>query len=244
MRWQHPRRGLVPPDAFVRIAEEMGLIRELDGWVMEQACRQMRSWRDRFPRLELYLNVNSSGGGLMHARYTADVLETLDRTGLDPHLLQLEVTETVFLRHPERIGEILERIRRTGVRVALDDFGTGYSSLGYLDRYRVDTIKIDRSFVSGLQVRPSAAAIVQTIVRLGHEMGLVVVAEGVEDDVQLQALRAAGCSIVQGYLLGRPVEAAEITEALARQHEAAVAVRRTGAAKGAEPADAPLQPTS
>ncbi len=233
VRWQHPRRGLVPPDAFVRIAEEMGLIRELDGWVMDQACRQMRSWREQFPRLELYLNVNSSGSELMHARYTADVLETLDRTGLDPHLLQLEVTETVFLQHPERIGEILERIRRTGIRVALDDFGTGYSSLGYLDRYRVDTIKIDRSFVSGLQDRPSATAIVQMIVRLGHEMGLVVVAEGVEDDVQLQALRTAGCGIVQGFLLGRPMAAEDVAPMLGKQHEA-VLRRRADVAAEAE----------
>ncbi len=191
----------------------------------------MRSWREQFPRLELYLNVNSSGSELMHARYTADVLETLERTGLDPRLLQLEVTETVFLQHPERIGEILERIRRTGVRVALDDFGTGYSSLGYLDRYRVDTIKIDRSFVTGLQDRPSATAIVQMIVRLGHEMGLVVVAEGVEDDVQLQALRTAGCGIVQGFLLGRPMAAEDVAPMLARQHEAVLRRRADVAAE-------------
>ena len=232
VRWQHPRRGLVPPDAFIRVAEEMGLIREIDGWVLGEACRQMHGWRERFPTLDLYLNVNSSGAELKHARFTTDVMDTLERTGLDPHLLQLEVTENVFLQHPDRIGAILDRIRGTGIRVALDDFGTGYSSLSYLDRYRFDTVKIDRSFVSGLPVRPSAAAIVQTIVRLGHDMGLGVVAEGVESEDQLQALRAAGCCIVQGFLLGRPVEAPVITAALARQHEDVV--RRRGAAGGPE----------
>ncbi len=217
VRWQHPRRGLVPPDAFIRIAEEMGLIRELDGWVLDHSCRQMRDWCGQFPELELYLNVNSSGEGLKHPRFTADVIETLGRTGFDPHRLQLEVTENVFLQQPDRIGEILDRLRRAGVRVALDDFGTGYSSLSYLDRYRVDTIKIDRSFVTGLQVRPRADAIVRTIVRLGQDMALAVVAEGVEDEVQLQALRAADCRIVQGYLVGRPADATETAAALGRQ---------------------------
>ena len=220
VRWRHPRRGLVPPDGFIRIAEEMGLIGELGAWVLDRACRQMRIWREQFPGLDLYLNVNSSGEELKHADFTAGVTETLNRNGLDPHLLQLEVTENIFLRQPDRIGEILDRVRATGVRVALDDFGTGYSSLSYLDRYRVDTIKIDRSFVSGLQARPSASAIVQTIVRLGHAMALAVVAEGVEDDSQLQELRAMGCGIVQGYFLGRPAPADDITATLARQHRA------------------------
>ncbi len=244
VRWQHPSRGLVPPDDFIRIAEEMGLIREIDGWVLDEACRQMHAWRERFPELDLYLNVNRSGAELKHDRFTTDVMGTLERTGLDPHLLQLEVTENVFLQHPDRIGAILDRIRHAGIRVALDDFGTGYSSLSYLDRYRFDTVKIDRSFVSGLQARPSAAAIVQTIVRLGHDMGLGVVAEGVEDDNQLQALRAAGCYIVQGFLLGRPANAADMTTALARQHDAVTwrdggAVDQGGAQEAAMPERAP-----
>ena len=204
LRWRHPRRGLVPPVVFIRIAEETGLIREIGRWVLHEACSQMRRWRDRHPGLDLYLNVNTSGQELKATGFVNAVQETLSDTGLDPGRLQLEVTESIFLQQPDLIGEILDGIRGLGVRIALDDFGTGYSSLSYLDRFRVDTIKIDRSFVSGMSTRQAAVTIVETIVRLGHAMGLDVVAEGVEDEAQLAALRSVGCAAVQGYFLGRP----------------------------------------
>ena len=213
LRWRHPSRGLVPPVVFIRIAEETGLIREIGRWVLREACGQMRRWRDRHPGLDLYLNVNSSGQELKGSGFVNAVQEILSETGLDPGCLQLEVTESIFLQQPDLIGEILDAIRAIGVRVALDDFGTGYSSLGYLDRYRVDTIKIDRSFVSGMSTRRAAVTIVETIVRLGHAMGLGVVAEGVEDEAQLAALRGVGCTAVQGYLLGWP-RSAQDTEAI------------------------------
>ncbi len=213
LRWRHPRRGLVPPSVFIRIAEETGLIREIGRWVLREACVRMRGWRDRHPELDLYLNVNTSGQELKAGRFVNIVHEILSETGLDPGRLQLEVTESIFLQQPDLIGGILDRIRALGVRIALDDFGTGYSSLSYLDRYRVDTIKIDRSFVSGIATRQAAVTIVETIVRLGHAMGLDVVAEGVEDEAQLAALRGVGCAAVQGYLLGWP-RSAEDTGAL------------------------------
>ncbi len=213
LRWRHPVRGLVPPSVFIRIAEETGLIREVGRWVLREACVRMRGWQGLHPELGLYLNVNTSGQELKAGGFVNVVHEVLSETGLDPGCLQLEVTESIFLQQPDLIGGILDRLRALGVRIALDDFGTGYSSLSYLDRYRVDTIKIDRSFVSGIATRQAAVTIVGTIVRLGHDMGLGVVAEGVEDEAQLAALRGVGCEAVQGYLLGWP-RSAEDTGAL------------------------------
>ena len=214
LRWRHPRRGLVSPSVFIRIAEETGLIREIGRWVMREACTRMRRWRHEHPGLELYLNVNTSGQELTASGFVDAVRTILSDTGLDPACLQLEVTESIFLQQPDLIGEILDGIRALGVRIALDDFGTGYSSLSYLDRYHVDTIKIDRSFVTGMSTRQGAVTIVETIVRLGHAMGLGVIAEGVEDEAQLAALRGVGCAAVQGYLLGWPRSADDIAVSL------------------------------
>ena len=214
LRWRHPTRGLVSPAVFIRIAEETGLIREIGRWVLREACARMRRWRDEHPGLDLYLNVNTSGQELKASGFVSAVQDILWDTGLDPACLQLEVTESIFLQQPDLIGEILDRIRALGVRIALDDFGTGYSSLSYLDRYRVDTIKIDRSFVSGMSTRQAACTIVETIVRLGQSMGLDVVAEGVEDEAELAALRVIGCAAVQGYLLGWPRSAEDIAVCL------------------------------
>ena len=144
--------------------------------------------------------------------------------GLDPSLLQLEVTESIFLQNPEVIGSILSGIRALGVRIALDDFGMGYSSLSYLDRYQMDTIKIDRSFVASMLTRERTMAIVEAIVKLGHALDLAIVAEGVETEDQLAVLSATGCSAVQGYYLGRPVPAAVMDGMLARQAARSVAV--------------------
>ena len=214
LRWRHPRRGLVSPAVFIRIAEETGLIREIGRWVLREACTRMRRWRDEHPGLDLYLNVNTSGQELKASGFVNAIQDVLWDTGLDPACLQLEVTESIFLQQPDLIGEILDRIRALGVRIALDDFGTGYSSLSYLDRYRVDTIKIDRSFVSGMSTRQAACTIVETIVRLGQAMGLGVVAEGVEDEAELAALRGMGCASVQGYLLGWPRSAEDVAVCL------------------------------
>ncbi|MFC0409516.1 putative bifunctional diguanylate cyclase/phosphodiesterase [Roseomonas elaeocarpi] len=217
VRWQHPQRGLVSPAAFIALAEESGLIREIGHWVLREACTQLRAWCDAFPGLNLYLNVNTSGAELRDPAYVAHVREALSAMQLDPGKLQIEVTESIFLQHAQLVGGVLSSIRALGVRVALDDFGTGYSSLSYLDRYQVDTIKIDRSFVAGMPARPKAIAIVRAVVELGHAIGIGVVAEGVEEDAELQVLREVGCNCVQGYLLGRPLPASDITGLLAAQ---------------------------
>jgi EAL domain-containing protein (putative c-di-GMP-specific phosphodiesterase class I) len=217
IRWQHPVRGTLSPLVFIGTAEETGLIRDIGRWVLLEACKQMRRWQDRFPALDLRLSVNASVEELKDAGFTGAVTAILKSTGLDPRSLELELTESVFLYHPEVVGDILSKIRAVGARVALDDFGTGYSSLSYLDRYEVDTIKIDRSFLSNMATQKRTMAIVEAVVGLGRALDLDIVAEGVEDQAQLIALRAMGCGLVQGYLLGRPVPAGEATRVLETQ---------------------------
>jgi len=215
VRWRHTRRGLVPPSTFIPIAEDAGLIGGIGRWVLRMACSQLREWQDTFPATKLTINVNSSAVELMRAGFVEGVRDILAETGITPELLQIEVTESVFLHAPERVDLVLGNLRRLGVRVALDDFGTGYSSLAYLERYQIDTIKVDQAFVRGLTRRPRSLAVVETVLRMGKALGLTVVAEGVEEEEQLRALQAAGCSLVQGYLLGRPIEASAITSVLA-----------------------------
>lgn len=218
IRWQHPKRGLMWPAAFIAVAEESGLIREIGQWVLREACNQLSAWLERHPDLDLYVDVNASAVELRDQTYVMDVRGALNAARLDPHRLQLEVTETIFLNQPGMVEEMLDGLRILGVRVALDDFGTGYSSLSYLDRYEIDTIKIDRSFIVDMLSRPKAATIVRAIVGLGTTMGLNVVAEGVEVEEQLLALRNAGCELGQGYLLGRPQSADDVTAMLTQGH--------------------------
>ncbi len=217
IRWRHAERGDVPPSQLIPAAEKAGLIRNLGQWVFRKACAQMLVWHERYPTLDLQLNVNASADELRDGQYLADIQEILATTRFDPRRLQVEVTEGVFLRQPETTGEILDGLRALGVRIALDDFGTGYSSLAYLSRYPVDTLKIDRTFVSDMLTQRRTREVVEAIIRLGHAMDLLVVAEGVEEDAQLQALRASGCDLVQGFLLGRPLNAADLEAVLDEQ---------------------------
>jgi len=217
VRWRHPRRGLVAPGGFIAAAEETGLIREIGRWVLREACAQMMAWRQRFPGLAPTLSVNTSGVELRDPQFAQATRDVLADSGIDPRSVQIEVTESVFLHQPDLAGATLDSLRALGVRVALDDFGTGYSSLSYLDRYPMDAIKIDRSFVAQMPSRPRSVAIVHTIVALGQAMGLDIVAEGVEDEHQLRVLRDAGCATVHGYLLGRPMPANDMTDLLARE---------------------------
>ena len=210
VRWQHPQRGLVAPGQFIAIAEEIGVIRDIDRWVLQEACGQMRDWQRRYPGLDAKMSVNVSGDELRDRMFIPELRAVLQDSDLDPRRLQLEITESVFLHQPELIGRVLKLIRAMGVRIAIDDFGTGYSSLGYLDRYEIDTIKIDQSFVARMLERGRAMPIVDAIVRLGSTLGLDIVAEGVETEEQLRMLRSMCCGQVQGYLLGRPVPAADM----------------------------------
>lgn len=223
IRWAHPTRGTVPPAAFIPMAEEIGMIREIDRWVMHQACKQMRGWQRRYPGCTARISVNVSGDELRDPGFIDEVAGVLSATGLDGASLQLEITEGVFLHQPELIGRVLAGIRALGIGIALDDFGTGYSSLGYLDRFQIDTLKIDRSFVARMLRQDRTMAIMEGIVRLGTALKLEIVAEGVETEAQLATLRSMGCANVQGYLLGRPLPVEATTALLGRQGAHAMA---------------------
>jgi diguanylate cyclase (GGDEF)-like protein len=204
VRWQHPQRGLVPPDEFIPIAEEAGLIGELDLWVLNEACNQVATWqRDLAPDLELWVNV--SGKKVGGPGFPARVATIARAAGLAPRTLGLEITETVFLEEAESPTAALSLLRAHDIRLALDDFGTGYSSLGYLKRFDLDILKVDRSFIDGLGTDSHDSAIVGAIVKMAQTLGLGVVAEGVETIEQLDQLRQLGCDQAQGYLFARPL---------------------------------------
>jgi diguanylate cyclase (GGDEF)-like protein len=214
VRWLHPELGHLSPDSFITVAEDIGVIHELGMWVVQESCAQLRKWKNEFPALALHLNVNVSGVELNRPGYVAQITEILIDTGVCAVELQIEITESVFLHEPDKTAKVLEALRALGIRVALDDFGTGYSSLGYIDRYPIDAIKIDRSFVTRMMTYERSDAIVRSILSLGSALGLDITAEGVETLAQLEQLRHMGCPFVQGYLLSPPVTAMEIAKLL------------------------------
>jgi diguanylate cyclase (GGDEF)-like protein len=211
IRWEHPTRGLVMPAEFIPVAEETGLIVPIGAWVMQEACRQAATWPDH-----IKVAVNVSSVQFRHAGLAETVTQALQSSGLRPDRLEVEITESIFLDSTDTTQRLLHSLRSLGVRVALDDFGTGYSSLSYLQSFPFDKIKIDRSFIIGLQTREGAGAIVKAITDLATALGMETTAEGVEDQGQLTALRSHGCSSVQGYLFGGPMAAGDVDALLAR----------------------------
>jgi diguanylate cyclase (GGDEF)-like protein len=203
VRWNHPERGVVAPAEFIPLAEESGLILPLGRWVLGEACRQLAVWRAA-GRPDLRVTVNLSARQFADPDLIGAVAEALARAGLPPGALWLEITESVLMEEAEATAETLRALKRLGVHLAVDDFGTGYSSLGYLKRFPVDLLKIDRTFIDGLGTDPDDGAIVLAIVSLARALRLDVVAEGVESPGQLDALQRLGCDAVQGFLLGRP----------------------------------------
>jgi Amt family ammonium transporter len=213
VRWQHPTRGLLPPGDFIAVAEESGLIVPLGRWVLAHACRQVAEWNLELPENQaLSLSVNLSARQLSEPGLVEAVRATLDEVGIDPSILDLwlEVTETFVLSDPENAAARLAELRSLGVRLAVDDFGTGYSSLSYLRQFPVSALKIDRAFVAGLGSSDEDEAIVLAMVHLAHALGIEVVAEGVESDVQLARLRDIGCDYAQGFLLQVPLPASQL----------------------------------
>jgi len=208
LRWSHPKRGVISPDKFVPIAEETGLIVPLGNWVLDEACRQLAVWR-RSGHSNLRVAVNVSTVQFERQDWMQTISETLKKNGVPPSCLELELTETVVMKNCERAASRLTELRALGVSSAIDDFGTGYSSLKYLQNLPIDTLKIDQSFIRNLDsssdVRSGNGAIVQAIVTLAQQLGLRVVAEGVETDEELEVLRRLGCDFVQGYLFSRPM---------------------------------------
>ncbi|HEY7524158.1 MAG TPA: diguanylate cyclase [Candidatus Limnocylindrales bacterium] len=209
VRWQHPARGLVPPSEFISLAEESGLIVPLGRFVLETACEQVRRWRDELGDEELCLSVNLSGRQFSQADLAQEIAEVLETTGLPAAALELEITESVVMESNGSTGVMLDALRALGVRLVLDDFGTGYSSLAYLKQLPLDTIKIDRSFVTELCDGDANLPIVTAVIALGHGLGVEVVAEGIETADQARRLRELGCDRAQGFLYARPMPADE-----------------------------------
>ncbi len=208
IRWRHPQRGLVPPNQFIHLAEECGLILPIDEWVLHTACRHSQTWRQA--GLNLGAAVNVSGAQLVGDRLLRLVRRVLNDTGMDPRCLELEISENFLMRHVQDTISSLGNLRDLGITLAIDDFGTGYSSLSYLKRLPVDKLKIDQSFVRDIPVDGNDAAIARAVIALGRSLQLTVIAEGVETAAQWEFMCEAGCDQVQGFWCGRPI--ADISE--------------------------------
>ena len=208
LRWNHPVRGLVPPDEFIPVAQQTGLIKPLTLYVIDEALRQCRAWQD--DGLRLAIAVNLSARNLVDVDFPTQVAGLLDRWDVEPGLLEFEITESAMLADPTRTKLILERLSVMGIRLSIDDFGTGYSSLAYLKRLPVSEIKVDRSFVMNMDEDEDDATIVRSTIDLGRNLGLDVVAEGVETEQVWNRLKALGCTAAQGYYLSRPIPAPEL----------------------------------
>jgi predicted signal transduction protein with EAL and GGDEF domain len=206
VRWNHPERGVVGPDQFIPVAEDIGLIVPLGDWVLKQACRDAARWPGK-----LKVAVNLSAAQFRNPMLSLSVVTALAQSGLAATRLELEITETVLLQDDEAVLNTLHEIRQLGVRICMDDFGTGYSSLSYLRSFPFDKIKIDRSFIRELgKEENDCLAIIRAVTKLGSSLGMITTAEGVETKEQLEILRAEGCTQAQGYLFSRPKPVADI----------------------------------
>ncbi len=220
VRWQHPERGLVGPSEFIPIAEETGLIVPLGAWILEEACRQMHDWHSQHPaNRTLTMNVNLSSKQLIQSVLVQEVKAILQKTGLPSRSLKLEITESVVMENAELATTMLKQLSDLDVHLCIDDFGTGYSSLSYLHRFPVDTLKIDRSFVNRIEGKDENVEIVRTIATLARNLGMEVVAEGVETRDQLACLKALNCEYAQGYLFSRPLTSAEASRFIESDYE-------------------------
>ncbi|HYW49974.1 MAG TPA: EAL domain-containing protein [Gemmatimonadaceae bacterium] len=214
LRWTHPTRGPVPPDVFIPVAEDIGIIGVLGRWVLREACWQLRAWDKAFPSQRLSIGVNVSGRQLEDSRLVSHVREALEASGIPAGRLILEITESVMMRDSAMALERLRALKSLGVQLAIDDFGTGYSSLAYLREFPVDILKIDKSFIDSMSDAGNESVIANAIVSLGESLSLRTVAEGIEDVTQLRRLAELGCQHGQGYLFARPLSANDISSRL------------------------------
>jgi EAL domain-containing protein (putative c-di-GMP-specific phosphodiesterase class I) len=235
VRWNHPTRGLILPGDFVPLAERTGVSRTLSRYVLRQVAKQLREWRSQ--GIGLRLAVNLTMFDLLDLTLPDEVAALLQREGVDPRMLELEITEGVIMADPVRVGEVVYGLKEIGVTLAIDDFGTGYSSLSYLKTLPIDVIKVDRSFVMGMGTDASDHAIVRSTIDLAHNLGLTVVAEGVETEAVWDDLRNYRCDVAQGFLVARPCPEEKLGSALAAWASSAVVAKTVGgrAPKAASP---------
>ncbi len=216
VRWNHPERGLIAPGQFIGLAEETGLIVPLCWFTLRECCGQARRWQQMFPKNPpLFISVNVSGKLFMQPDAVERLVAILEQTGLPPESLRLEVTENVVVDHGDEVMTKLTKLRALGVELSIDDFGTGYSSLSYLQRFQYDTLKIDRSFVSAMGVARDSRNIVKTILNLADDLGIGVVAEGIETEEQAIRLRQMDCPLGQGFWFARPLNHLAATDLIA-----------------------------
>jgi diguanylate cyclase (GGDEF)-like protein/PAS domain S-box-containing protein len=210
LRWNHPTRGLVPPDEFIPVLEELGLVVQVGEWVLEEACQQIKAWHEEKIRIPK-VSVNLSARQFAEGDLTARIATILRRTRVPAACLEVELTESILMRDVESAMQTLRELKQLGLCIAVDDFGTGYSSLNYLKQFPIDVLKIDRSFVDGLPDGEQDTQIARAIIAMAHSLNMMVIAEGVENHAQLDFLREHGCDEVQGYLLGRPMKARQFS---------------------------------
>ncbi len=216
LRWQHPESGLTSPDAFLSIAMELGLMKSIGEWTLVEACRQLKVWQEQFPRVRpLTVSVNFSIGQFAQDHLTHVIRKVLERSGVDPSSVKLEITESEMMKNPEAAIKVLDEIQAQKIDTCLDDFGTGYSSLSHLQQLAIRFLKIDQSFVRRLGTEDDALAIVKTIITLAHQLGRQVIAEGVETAEHLAILRSLGCEYGQGYFFAKPLAPEEVDTLLA-----------------------------
>lgn len=218
VRWQHPRRGLIAPMDFIPLAEETGLIHSLGLWILKQACVQMKLWRETFQTPHpLKMSVNVSGKQLLKEDFVDLVLEILNETGIDPHMLAIEFTESIVMENIDIAMLAMNRLREIGVHIHIDDFGTGYSSLSYLHKFPVTALKIDRSFITNMSLNEENREIVRTIIALAQNLNLKVIAEGIELSTQLEDIGSMDCNFVQGYFFSKAMSAFDISSWMQRE---------------------------
>ncbi|HLS53302.1 MAG TPA: EAL domain-containing protein, partial [Tissierellaceae bacterium] len=211
LRWTHPKYKNISPLFMIRIAEESGIINDIGEWVLKEACKQNKSWQDK-GLAHIKVSVNVSAMQFEQEDFVATVEEVLFETGMDPKYLELEITETNIMDNVVEKMDKMKELKDLGISISIDDFGTGYSSLAYFTRFPIDTLKIDKSFISGMLKDENSETIVKTIINMGKSINLKLVAEGVETEEQLERLEEMGCDKIQGYLISKPLESKKIVE--------------------------------
>ena len=208
MRWNHPQRGIIPPNEFIPVAEETGLIVPMTLWILQRSCSQMVEWQQRAPdNASLMISVNLSGKHFAHSDIVEQIRRVLLETNIKASSVKLEITESAVMENAETAIALLKNLRSLGLQLSIDDFGTGYSSLSYLHRFPIDMLKVDRSFVGTMEDGTENGEIVRTVIALGKTLGLSIVAEGIETQDQLCQLQSVDCDLGQGYLFSKPIEA-------------------------------------